>query len=547
MADLISGPRAWWIIAALAAISALAGVFTVQTLDRDEARYAQATAQMLESGDFVDIRFQEDPRHKKPVGIYWLQAVSVGLLSDAEAREVWAYRIPSVIGAILAALGCFWAGLRLMSREAAFAAAAMLAVSALLGAEGGIAKTDAMLAGVTTLAMAALVQLRHGGGWRAALVFWAMLGAGILIKGPVTPMVAGLTVTALVVWERKLDWLKPLLFWPGPLLGGLIVLPWLISIELATGGNFLRGAFLEDLAPKLSSGDEGHGGWPGYHLLLLPILSIPFVFFLLPGLHQVTRWLGDDGRARAARFLIAWIVPAWIVFELMPTKLPHYPLPVYAALALVGGLGFQFYREAPRWSRWGSLGLGLAGVAGFAALLIAGPASFGADQLPGVMAASIFAVIMLGVAVELLRKRAVSALGLALLAAIGGHALLRGVVIPGVPALDLSQRTAAVVAAMSADQAESLPVLSSHTEPSLVFALGTQTRLMTATAMADAVSAADGPVISIEDSARSGTDSVALSGLDAQVCAREEIAGYNYSRGEPTVLIVRLHHCEQGG
>src|SRR5436190_17954747 len=55
----------------------LPGVFTIPPIDRDEARFAQATKQMVESGDFVDIRFQDDVRYKKPVGIYWMQAAAV--------------------------------------------------------------------------------------------------------------------------------------------------------------------------------------------------------------------------------------------------------------------------------------------------------------------------------------------------------------------------------------------------------------------------------------------------------------------------------------
>ncbi len=55
----------------------LPGFFNIPPIDRDEARFAQATKQMVESGDFVDIRFQDDVRYKKPVGIYWLQAAAV--------------------------------------------------------------------------------------------------------------------------------------------------------------------------------------------------------------------------------------------------------------------------------------------------------------------------------------------------------------------------------------------------------------------------------------------------------------------------------------
>jgi 4-amino-4-deoxy-L-arabinose transferase-like glycosyltransferase len=86
----------------------LPGFFTIPPVDRDEARFAQATKQMVESGDYVDIRFQEDVRYKKPVGIYWLQSAAVETASAlglprAELR-IWVYRLPSLIGAIGAVL-----------------------------------------------------------------------------------------------------------------------------------------------------------------------------------------------------------------------------------------------------------------------------------------------------------------------------------------------------------------------------------------------------------------------------------------------------------
>src|SRR5579872_4646416 len=88
------------LFAALLALAAcLPGLFTLPTTDRDEARFAEASAQMLESGDFTTIMFQDEPRFKKPVGIYWLQALSVKALSSVERRDIWAYRVPSALGA----------------------------------------------------------------------------------------------------------------------------------------------------------------------------------------------------------------------------------------------------------------------------------------------------------------------------------------------------------------------------------------------------------------------------------------------------------------
>src|ERR1700742_3207964 len=101
----------------------LPGFFNIPPIDRDEARFAQATKQMVESGDFVDIRFQDDVRYKKPVGIYWLQSAVVETASKlglprAELR-IWLYRIPSLIGAIGAVLMTYWTALAFVTRRGA--------------------------------------------------------------------------------------------------------------------------------------------------------------------------------------------------------------------------------------------------------------------------------------------------------------------------------------------------------------------------------------------------------------------------------------------
>ena len=93
----------------------LPGFFQIPPVDRDEARFAQATKQMLETGEYVDIRFQNEVRYKKPVGIYWLQAAAVKAgeaLGVPQARTtIWLYRLPSLFGAIGAVLLTYWAAL----------------------------------------------------------------------------------------------------------------------------------------------------------------------------------------------------------------------------------------------------------------------------------------------------------------------------------------------------------------------------------------------------------------------------------------------------
>ena len=385
---LTQGWRAWALIALVSLAAALPGVFAMPPLDRDESRFAQASVQMLETGDYVRIAVQDQPRNKKPVGIYWLQAASTAAFSKASARAIWSYRLPSVLGALIAALATFWTGQRLIGRRAAFIGACLFASSLLIGVEGMTAKTDAMLCGLTTLALAALARLRTltAHPRAVALIFWAALGAGILIKGPVTPLAAFGALAALYVWERKADWMKPLAWWPGPALALLIVLPWGVAIWSATNGQFFSDAIGHDLGSKVAGGDEGHSGPPLYHFALVWLLLFPATI-ALPGalrlIWRTARGPRADDEGAALRFLIACIVPVWLVFELLPTKLPHYALPAYPPLALLcaAALTTSFEQD------WKKLRLAARAIAIIGALILVGLCAALAYLMPGDAAA----------------------------------------------------------------------------------------------------------------------------------------------------------------
>eukprot|EP01037_Dinobryon_pediforme_P022043 gene22043-23079_t len=156
----------WLALIALALF--LPGFVGMQPIDRDEPRFAQATKQMLETGDFVSIRFQDQARNKKPVGIYWAQAAAV---SVAEAvglpnarRTIWVYRIPSLLGALATVLLTYWAGLALGSRRMAFMAGILVASTIVLGVEARLAKTDAVDAASVVAAPGGRARPPPGGG-----------------------------------------------------------------------------------------------------------------------------------------------------------------------------------------------------------------------------------------------------------------------------------------------------------------------------------------------------------------------------------------------
>jgi len=369
------GWRGYLLIALIALTSGLMGATRVPVTDIDEARFAQATRQMIESDDYVRIRVQDAERNRKPVGIYWLQAASVNAMQPFTERlnTIWPYRLPSALGLMLAGLATLWAGTVLFGPRTGFVGAALFSVGLLAGAEGMLAKTDATLVGFTTLALASLAQLRAGTKRPRliALLFWAAVGCGVMIKGPLTPLAAGLTLAVLSIWERRAAWMKPLAFWPGPLLALAITLPWLIAIGIATDGRFYADLLLREIGPKLvSGGDHRHGGIPGYYFVWLPLLIFPATY-ALPAAARLSwsalRAPRDDETSSAFRFLIAWAAPIFIFFEVLPAKLIHYTLPTYPAIALMCAAGL-FAMRGERWRTAHPAGLVLFGV--FGALIV---------------------------------------------------------------------------------------------------------------------------------------------------------------------------------
>lgn len=321
----------------------LPGFFTIPPIDRDEARFAQATKQMVETGDFVDIRFQDDVRYKKPVGIYWLQSAAVETASQlglprAQLR-IWLYRVPSLIGAIGAVLLTYWTALAFVTRRGAALAALMICSCVLLGGEARLAKTDAMLLLTVVAAMGAMARVylswQRGEDpahppWSSPAIFWTALAGGILLKGPLILMFVGLTIAVLAILDRSAVWL-----WRMRPVWGLtwllvLVLPWFVAIFWRAGDAFFADLIGGDMLSKLAA-QESHGAPPGLYLLLFWVTFWPGA--PLAGMAAPAVWRAR--REPGAQFLLAWLIPSWIVFEAVLTKLPHYVLPLYPAIAIL--------------------------------------------------------------------------------------------------------------------------------------------------------------------------------------------------------------------
>jgi len=525
------GWRPWVLLILFCLGLYLPGMAAVPALDRDEARFTQATRQMLETRDFVDIRFQEEARNKKPVGIYWLQAAVVGTFSNPESTAVWPYRLPSLAGALVAVLGTFGFGAVLVGRRAALLGAGLLACCLSLVVEAHIAKTDAMLLATVVVAQGALAAIRfkENPPARFALFFWIAQAVGILIKGPITPLLSLLTIGLIFLIERRGAWLKGLRFaWGVPLML-VLVLPWIVAITIATSGGFFSEAVGHDMLGKVAGAQEAHGALPGTYLLLLPASFWPSSLLLVPAV--VLAW--RHRQEREVQFLLGWLLPFWVVMELVPTKLPHYVLPAYPALALLAGRALL---EAPeirrRWPGfvlvgvWAILAMGLAGA------FIVLPLRFGEGISLGALPAVVL-LLALGFFALRWRDRLQGMFALGLLALVTYGAAFQ-LVLPSLDRIWLSREAAALVA--SYKPPANAPLASvGYSEPSLVFMTGTRTRFLSANEAALYLTSARGAVALVSDREDQAFRQ-ALSSHGFAPRAVGSVSGLNYSNGRRVTL-----------
>ena len=344
-ATAAAGHRLGWqahlALVLLALVAFLPGFFHLPPIDRDEVRFAQSTRQMLESGNYVDIRFQNETRYKKPIGIYWLQAASVAMTEAAVGVStegaISAYRLPSLVAAVVSVVATGAIGALLLGAETGLAAGILMAICLVLNIEARLATTDATLLAAILVAQYALARAYTSDTATPLPVAvvaagWIAFGVGILVKGPIIVLVVGGTVAGLAMSGVGVRFVGKLRPWLGLAICSAIALPWLVLITLRSHGAFLQQSVGHDLIGKLFDAETAGRLPPGFHTLMFWIGFWPGSLLVLLALPWVVAQRAEPG----LRFCLAWAVPTWIAFELPMTKLFHYVLPAYPALAMLG-------------------------------------------------------------------------------------------------------------------------------------------------------------------------------------------------------------------
>jgi len=364
-------------------------------------------------------------------------------------------------------------------------------------------------------------------------ILWTALAAGILLKGPLILMFVVLAALTLSIADRSARWIWSLRPLAGLAWLILLVLPWFVAMVAKSGDSFFIQAIGEDMLAKVTSGQETHGAPPGFYLVLFWVTFWPGA--VLAGLATPMVWKAR--REPGAQFLLAWLVPSWLVFEAVMTKLPHYVLPLYPAIAiLIAGILEKGGLAKARWLVRGTVCwfvfpvvIAIAVVVGFIAigrdLGIAAWPFAAVAMIAGLFAWWLYDVD--GPERSLLRGM-ISSVFIAI--------TVYAVAFPSLPALFPSALVADELRAVDCEQPHVASTFA-YQEPSLVFLLGTDTRFTDGAGAAEFLRAGPCHFALVDVRSERGfvqrADSIGL-----RYALVQRIDGFNITIGRPVALTV---------
>ncbi len=378
-----SQARVGWALAVLLGLRLLSlGLYPLT--DNTEARYAEIARVMVALGDWITPWFDRGvPFWGKPPLSFWTTAASFSVFGVNE----FAARLPHLLAALCVGW-LVWGWARLRTRQEALTALALLAGSCLMLIAAGAVMTDMTLVLGTTLALRGFWLGLHGEATqrrREAWLFFLGLAVGLLAKGPLVLVLAGLPLGLWTLWSRQLGRVWRELPW---LCGGLTVLllvaPWYVAAEMRTPGfldYFLVGEHWHRFVTPGWSGDRyggAHSAARGSIWLYAWVAALPWSV-LLPLAWWRWRRAGvkapvatiaaeADGSARQ-RYLLLWSLAPLVFFTFAGNILWTYVLPALPPLALLAARVLSRQPDLPRVNRLLSWGLGLSALlfAGFVA------------------------------------------------------------------------------------------------------------------------------------------------------------------------------------
>jgi 4-amino-4-deoxy-L-arabinose transferase-like glycosyltransferase len=321
------------------------GTWSVPLIDRDEPRFAEASREMIERGDYIVPHFNNQLRLDKPPLAYWAQIASYRIFGEND----FAARFPSAIAAALVAMSILAWGRQIGGERVGWWAAIIFTLSLQTFLHAKAAVADMWLVLFMTLAHWAgwgLLQEKTTSNaerptpnaqWIWWLTFYLSLALGFLAKGPIawTPL---LTLGAMKFFSRDIKIVPRFKFVRGILLMLAVVALWGIPALIQTHGEFLRIGIGRHVIGRSFRAMESHGSNSiGIYLLLLPFYFVTVFASFFPWsikLPALTKKLRRE-RDQVDVYLLCGAGIIFVIFSLIKTKLPHYTLPAFPLLALL--------------------------------------------------------------------------------------------------------------------------------------------------------------------------------------------------------------------
>jgi len=334
----------------LCCVTALVGLGRQAITDSDEAYYAEASKEMLVSGDWLTPHFNYRDRWEKPVLYYWLTAATYALTGPTEfAARTWS----AFAGIGLALLTWSVARQAGEPRATATLAGAIVATSFGLVSMARVALPDLPLTtcitGAVWSALRAIDAGRHGRRWMVMAGLFA--GLGFLMKGPVALVVPAIVLAPIVWRERRAVHLRPADLLLGAAVAAGVGTPWYIVMTATHGAPYLQSFFVGDNLERFAT-SRFNAPRPLFFYVpvvlggLLPwtayLLTIPLSALIRLGAPTLLRGL-TPWQWR----LLLWAALPLIFFSISIGQQPRYVLPVLPPLAVLTAIGLS-RRVAPR-------------------------------------------------------------------------------------------------------------------------------------------------------------------------------------------------------
>jgi len=295
----------------------------------DEPRYAQVAREMLETGNWFTPYVNGEPYMEKPPVFFWSIAATSLPIGDVSAITA---RMPSVLAAALTVMLTYLLALRFFNDRIAWWSAIILMTTSRFWWQARTAQIDMVLTALLTISLYAF--WRHttspSRGWR--VLFFSAIAIALLTKGPVG-IVFPLLLWFAYHWRRPSE-RKQFPIAIGTIVAVLLALAWFIPARNAvatgdTGATIGQDVYRQVIGRALLGVSKAQPPW--YYLFELPVDLMPWTLIAPWSII----WAWRNRRTDSVRLLIAWIVPALVLFSLMVGKRQIYLLPLYPAFAIM--------------------------------------------------------------------------------------------------------------------------------------------------------------------------------------------------------------------